>query len=100
MTRFVFIQAVVQFGVVLLILRKAIGKKVSWLRLSTISLAATAGFFAVHWLFHGWPGAIAQWVRNQDVKIWHALGFGRKPPCANTYRKLLARLPAEGPLAA
>lgn len=40
--------------------------------------------------------AIAQWVRNQDVKIWHALGFGRKPPCANTYRKLLARLPAEG----
>jgi hypothetical protein len=40
--------------------------------------------------------AIAQWVRNQDRKIWHALGFRRNPPCANTYRKLLARLPAEG----
>jgi hypothetical protein len=39
--------------------------------------------------------AIAQWVRNQEPKIWHALGFRRKPPCANTYRLLLARLPAE-----
>lgn len=38
--------------------------------------------------------AIAQWVRNQEPKIWHALGFRRKPPCANTYRKLLARIPA------
>lgn len=40
--------------------------------------------------------AIAQWVRNQDRAIWHALGFIRRPPCANTYRKLLRRLPAEG----
>lgn len=40
--------------------------------------------------------AIAQWVRNQDRAIWHALGFIRIPPCANTYRKLLRRLPAEG----
>jgi len=39
--------------------------------------------------------AIAQWVRNQDRKIWHALGFQRKPPCANMYRKLLRRLEAE-----
>lgn len=39
--------------------------------------------------------AIAQWVRNQETKIWHLLGFRRKPPCANTYRTLLARLPAE-----
>jgi len=39
--------------------------------------------------------AIAQWVRNQDRKIWHALGFTRKPPCANMYRNLLKRLPAE-----
>jgi hypothetical protein len=39
--------------------------------------------------------AIAQWVRNQEPRIWHALGSIRKPPCANTYRKLLARLPAE-----
>lgn len=39
--------------------------------------------------------AIAQWVRNQEPKLWHALGFRRKPPCANTYRTLLSRLPAE-----
>jgi hypothetical protein len=39
--------------------------------------------------------AIAKWVRNQEPKVWHALGFYRKPPCANTYRNLLARLPAE-----
>lgn len=39
--------------------------------------------------------AIAQWVRNQDQKIWHLLGYRRKPPCANTYRNLLARLPPE-----
>lgn len=39
--------------------------------------------------------AIAQWVRNQETKVWHLLGFRRKPPCANTYRTLLARLPPE-----
>jgi hypothetical protein len=39
--------------------------------------------------------AIAQWVRNQEPKIWHALGFRRKPPCANMYRQLLSRLPPE-----
>ena len=39
--------------------------------------------------------AIAQWVRNQEQKIWHLLGYRRIPPCANTYRKLLARIPPE-----
>lgn len=39
--------------------------------------------------------AIAQWVRDQETKIWHLLGFRRRPPCANTYRTLLARLPPE-----
>lgn len=39
--------------------------------------------------------AIAQWVRNQETKVWHLLGFRRKPPCANTYRTLLAQLPPE-----
>jgi DDE_Tnp_1-associated/Transposase DDE domain len=39
--------------------------------------------------------AIAQWVRDQEPKIWHWLGFYRNPPCANTYRHLLARLPAD-----
>jgi DDE_Tnp_1-associated/Transposase DDE domain len=39
--------------------------------------------------------AIAQWVRNQEAKIWHLLGYRRKPPCANTYRNVLARIPPE-----
>ena len=39
--------------------------------------------------------AIAQWIRNQEAKFWHALGFKRKPPCANCYRELLAEIPAE-----
>ena len=39
--------------------------------------------------------AIAHWVRNQEPKIWHLLGFRRTPPCANTYSQLLAKLPAD-----
>jgi hypothetical protein len=39
--------------------------------------------------------AIAQWVRSQEVKVWHWLGFFRKPPCANTFRDLLKRVPPE-----
>jgi hypothetical protein len=39
--------------------------------------------------------AIAQWVRNQEQQIWHWLGFFRKPPCANTYRNLLAKISPE-----
>jgi hypothetical protein len=36
--------------------------------------------------------AIAQWVRDQDVRVWHGLGFRRKPPCANSFRNLLLAL--------
>lgn len=39
--------------------------------------------------------AIAQWTRNQEAKIWHLLGFKRKPPCANTFRNVLACIPPE-----
>lgn len=39
--------------------------------------------------------AISQWVRNQEPKVWHLLGFQRKPPCANTYRNLLLVLPPD-----
>ena len=39
--------------------------------------------------------AIAQWVRAQETKVWHWLGFFRKPPCANTFRTLLKKLPPE-----
>ena len=36
--------------------------------------------------------AIAQWLRNQEPHVWHTLGFTRKPPCANAFRLLLARI--------
>ena len=39
--------------------------------------------------------AIAQWIRHREPKFWHLLGFKRRPPCANTYRDLLAEIPAE-----
>jgi len=39
--------------------------------------------------------AIAEWVRAQETKVWHWLGFFRKPPCANTFRTLLQKLPPE-----
>jgi len=39
--------------------------------------------------------AISQWVRAQEAKVWHWLGFFRKPPCANTFRTLLKNLPPE-----
>jgi hypothetical protein len=39
--------------------------------------------------------AIAAWLRAQDPKVWHWLGFRRKPPCSNTFRTVLAILPAE-----
>lgn len=36
--------------------------------------------------------AIAEWVHHQEVRVWHWLGFTRKPPCANAFRKLLMTL--------
>lgn len=39
--------------------------------------------------------AIAQWVHAQETKVWHWLGFFRKPPCANTFRDLLKRVSPE-----
>ena len=39
--------------------------------------------------------AIAQWIKAQDTRVWHLLGFVRKPPTENCFRILLARLPAE-----
>ena len=39
--------------------------------------------------------AIAQWINNQDVEFWHALGFTRRPPRVTCYRSLLLALPAE-----
>jgi len=38
---------------------------------------------------------IAQWLRNQEPKVWHWLGFTRKPPCANSFRNILIALPPE-----
>ena len=39
--------------------------------------------------------AIAEFIRNQEPDFWHALGFTRRPPTTNCYRKLLIRLPAK-----
>lgn len=39
--------------------------------------------------------AIVQWVHLQEVPLWHALGFTRRPPKRNAFRSLLMRLPPE-----
>jgi hypothetical protein len=39
--------------------------------------------------------AISQWINNQEVEFWHALGFTRRPPKTSCYRSLLLALPAE-----
>ena len=33
--------------------------------------------------------AINQWIQAQDVELWHALGFTRRPPKLGAFRKLL-----------
>ncbi len=42
----------------------------------------------------GYTG-IAQWLRSQEPRVWHWLGFKRKPPCANTFRSVLLLMPPE-----
>jgi hypothetical protein len=39
--------------------------------------------------------AIVQWLQGQPVPVWHLLGFVRRPPKVNAFRKLLMALPAE-----
>jgi len=39
--------------------------------------------------------AIAEWTRDQRPNVWHWLGFHRKPPCANSFRNLLLKMPPE-----
>jgi len=36
--------------------------------------------------------AITQWIHAQDVELWHALGFTRRPPKLGAFRKLLMTL--------
>ena len=38
---------------------------------------------------------IADWIHLQGPKVWHWLGFFRKPPTWNTFRNLLMALPPE-----
>ena len=35
---------------------------------------------------------IAQWLRIQEPKTWHWLGFKRRPPCANCFADLLKNI--------
>ena len=39
--------------------------------------------------------AITQWIHDQDVELWHALGFTRRPPKLGAFRKLLMTLPPQ-----
>ena len=36
--------------------------------------------------------AIAQWIHDQDITLWHTLGFTRKPPTKGAFRNLLMAL--------
>lgn len=36
--------------------------------------------------------AIGQWLHEQPVDFWHALGFRRRPPTASGLRKVLSRI--------
>ena len=38
---------------------------------------------------------IADWIHLQGPRVWHWLGFFRKPPTRNTFRNLLMALPPE-----
>lgn len=39
--------------------------------------------------------AIAEWLHDQDVETWHALGFTRRPPKKGAFRNLLMAIPPE-----
>ena len=36
--------------------------------------------------------AIAQWIHSREVAFWHLIGFTRRPPKEDAFRKLLNRL--------
>ncbi len=36
--------------------------------------------------------AISQWIHEQEVELWHAFGFTRRPPKEGAFRKLLMAL--------
>jgi hypothetical protein len=39
--------------------------------------------------------AIAEWIHDQDVELWHTLGFFRKPPKRGAFRNLLMAISPE-----
>jgi hypothetical protein len=49
--------------------------------LATVCCAVLSGF-------PGYEG-IAQWIHSQEVSLWHALGFTRRPPTWSCFRDLL-----------
>lgn len=52
--------------------------------LATVCCAVLSG--------HSGYEAIAQWIHFQDVSLWHALGFTRRPPTWSCFRDLLMAL--------
>ena len=41
---------------------------------------------------YGSYAAIAQWIHSQEVSFWHVLGFHRRPPKEDAFRKFLNKL--------
>lgn len=39
--------------------------------------------------------AIAEWIHTFEAPFWHRLGYQRRPPTANSFRKLLAAIDPE-----
>lgn len=39
--------------------------------------------------------AVAEWIHDQDVELWHALGFTRRPPKKGAFRNLLMAIVPE-----
>lgn len=52
--------------------------------LATVCCATLAGFSGYE--------QMAQWIHSQEVSLWHALGFTRRPPTWSCFRDLLMAL--------
>jgi hypothetical protein len=56
--------------------------------LTAMLTAVICAFLCGH---RGWTG-IVEWLHDQRVEVWHAMGFTRKPPQKDAFRDLLMKL--------
>lgn len=56
--------------------------------LTAMLTAVVCAFLCGH---RGWTG-IVEWLHDQSVEIWHAMGFTRRPPKKDAFRDLLMEL--------